>query len=167
MNVGRGGLPGLGAVLVEEATGGAVGGQGCQTNRRRGALLDAARAAILVQVGRRVAGIGGVDFDCGVFQFGGKGHGNHIDRRLGGVVGKRLDTRKFSCGVAVQGQRTQAAGVVDDPARVRLSEQGKQGAGDREEAEDIGVIRGPQRLQRCFACRAAVQRDSGVVDQNI
>lgn len=63
MNVGRGGLPGLGAVLVEEATGGAVGGQGCQTNRRRGALLDAARAAILVQVGRRVAGIGGVDFD--------------------------------------------------------------------------------------------------------
>ena len=55
---GQGFLPGFGAGIAEDSGGGAVVGKKGQADRFRGSLFDRPGSAMLIHIGRRIAGIG-------------------------------------------------------------------------------------------------------------
>src|SRR5262245_24060418 len=108
-------LPGKRPVFVEDAAGGPVGCECRQLNRCRRALLHGPRAAVMIHVGRRVARIGGIHFDPGVFQVGRELDGDRIDSGLRRVVSQEFFVGVRPSRIALLGQRAEPARQIDDP----------------------------------------------------
>ena len=124
---------------------------------------------MVVQIGGDVAGAGGVDLDRAAFrrQFRREQYRLHVQRRLGRVVGHELDPGIGPGRIAVEGERTQAAGQVDHPACRRAFEQRQHGLGDDQRPERVRQVDGLVLFQVRLAGQGILQAHPGVVDQHV
>src|SRR5271156_5565223 len=93
--------PRLRTLGVKEAAGRSVAGQERQVNRRGCPFGDGLISAMAVEVGGGEAGIGRIDLDARVLQFGGELDGQHIQRRFRAVVPDQFHAREFRGRVVV------------------------------------------------------------------
>jgi hypothetical protein len=170
-------LPGDGAVFVEEGGGGAVLREGGEADGDLGALGGGAGAAVAVEVGGAVAGVGGVDFDGAWEQFLGEGDSEAVEGGFGGAVGESVEGGEVPVGVASLREGAKAAGDVDDASGGGFLEEREESLDDVEGAEEVGFVDAAKHFEIEFAGRdgfvlsggvlAAFGVDAGVVDEDV
>jgi hypothetical protein len=109
-------LPRPRAARVEEATGGTFVRHKRETNGRRCSPWNGLTPSTPVEVSGRVSGIGRVDFNAGVLQFGSELNGQHIQCGLRSAISDEPERGEFGTRIASLRERTKSAGQVDDAA---------------------------------------------------
>jgi hypothetical protein len=132
-------LPGVGAVFVEEAAGGAVVGLLREANNGDCALFDDLGAGVAVEISCGEAGADGIDFDLRVTQFPGEVHGEHVQRGFGSVIAEGLDGVKRRGWIAVDPDGAKAAGDLDDAGALGGSKQWQKRLRELDGAEEVRI----------------------------
>jgi hypothetical protein len=112
--VTRAASPGDGAVVVRKRAGGPVGAEQGEAHGLARRLGHGARAAVAVELGRGVAGAGGVDLDAGALELLGERDRDRVERALRRPVGDTADAAQREGRAADGGERADAARDVDD-----------------------------------------------------
>ncbi len=129
---------------------------------RLGALGGGAGGVLAAHVGLAPAGAARVHLEA--LEVVGEGDGEHVEGRLGGLVGGR----GHAAGLGNAAERAELAGDVDDARGVGLAEHGQGGAGEGEDADDVGLERLAQDGGAQLAgLHAPVEEDAGVIDEDV
>src|SRR6476646_2392154 len=124
------------------------------------ALVDGLRAAVAVEVGRRVSGIGGVDLDAGVREFLRVLHGHHVERGFGRWVCDGIEPGVLPRWIAMVREPSDLARHHHDARRGRRPpEKREHRVGHRHGGEDVDLEHAAHLVELYLARLGATEDD--------
>lgn len=160
--------PRLRSLVIEDPARRAIVGRGGQLQSDLRALFDRSLTPVIVQVGRGVAGIGGVHFDRGIGELFGEGEGHGVQSRLRRDIAERIEGEKRAVVVGLPGERAKTAAHRHDASSAGGAQRRQKGLRDAHGAEHVDVVdRLHPRDIEAARRRTGVQYDAGIVDEDI